>query len=485
MANFENAHSYVIPKIIHQIWIGPNKMPNFWANTWKELYMSEVGQEYTYVLWTESNCENELNKYPILKRIYTALTPYCLKADILRYIILCEYGGIYIDIDSVWINSKSLDDVLHKSSETGFFAGQTPNTTENNFCYLTNGVIGCSKGNLCMKHIMSDITGRMYNFSTKQYDDKLVKNMHSSRIVGPGAITRMYRANSDKVTIIPSDYFYPILWHGIKNLHSVNFDEYENSNSIMFQYGYTTNHFQPTFGLNDVYWINLERTQHRAKHMYYLFAKYMIFGNRVNAYDGQSINAYSDILFEDSCANVSAAEYCCMFSHLKAIKCAQDNCIANNTQHAIICEDDMCLDFAPKWQHSLDEIIKSAPSDWEIIKLHCNYAKHIHKLIKRGNLQKCMFFPWEIRSTSTLCYVINVSGMNKIITKYTCVNSGKWTLRDDMHCKADVGLFSSVTTYDYAVPFVNHLVCDSSINTGHICVHVEGAESIKQYFDKL
>ena len=31
-----------IPKIIHQIWIGPNKRPDIWMNSWKINYINII-----------------------------------------------------------------------------------------------------------------------------------------------------------------------------------------------------------------------------------------------------------------------------------------------------------------------------------------------------------------------------------------------------------------------------------------------------------
>ena len=42
----------MIPKIIHQIWLGPNKRPDIWMNSWKINYIKKH-PDWTYKLWTE------------------------------------------------------------------------------------------------------------------------------------------------------------------------------------------------------------------------------------------------------------------------------------------------------------------------------------------------------------------------------------------------------------------------------------------------
>ena len=52
----------LISKLIHQIWIGTKKIPNYWSNTFSELYI-ENNNDYEYKIWTNNNYLNELNKY--------------------------------------------------------------------------------------------------------------------------------------------------------------------------------------------------------------------------------------------------------------------------------------------------------------------------------------------------------------------------------------------------------------------------------------
>lgn len=89
-----------IPKIIHQIWIGPNKRPDIWMNTWSKDYMLK-NKNYSYILWTNDNIEEILKKYPISKKIFYVEKEQSGRSDILRYLILYEFCGIYIDADSV------------------------------------------------------------------------------------------------------------------------------------------------------------------------------------------------------------------------------------------------------------------------------------------------------------------------------------------------------------------------------------------------
>tara|TARA_B100000073_G_C23688441_1_gene555440 strand:+ start:162 stop:935 length:774 start_codon:yes stop_codon:yes gene_type:complete len=247
-----------------------------------------------------------------------------------------------------------------------------------------------------------------------------------------------------------------------------------HENSDMFQYGGTTNNLQPLTDIN-FYWINMDRSIERRKHMYNLFSKNLIYNYRINAYDGNKINEYNDLNYS-SFNNINKYEYCCTFSHLKAIKTSYEN----NDKISIICEDDLCIDYKKKWKYNLEDIIKNAPNDWEIIKIHCAYEKHIRKLIKRTLKDGLLFEPWNIRSTSTLGYIINTNGMKKILNKYL-VND-KFVLKDSIEDKADILLYTSCVTYDYRYPLFNHLTDTSNINKDREIIYINGKEAIDNYF---
>ena len=336
-----------IPKLIHQIWIGPKKIPNYWTNTFSELYI-ENNKDYEYKLWNNDNYSDELNKYPVLKIIFDNFEHHCYKVDILRLIILYEYGGIYIDADSVWLNNKSFNELLEKSKNTYFFVGTSPNENENSKFFLTNGVFGCKKSHPYLKNMINYLENLIYNYHSHKYDKRLVikKFIERSLVCGPGLFTRELK--NKNVTIFPSHYFYPIWWHNL-NINNIDYDKYKESH--MFQYGETTNNLEPLTDIN-IYWINMDRNLERRKHMYYLFSKHLIYNYRINAYDGNKIQEYDDI---DYSSFNSVHKYECFrsFSHLKAIKTSYDN----NDNISIICEDDLCIDYKQKWKHNLENII--------------------------------------------------------------------------------------------------------------------------------
>jgi mannosyltransferase OCH1-like enzyme len=239
----------MIPKIIHQIWIGPKKRPDIWIDTFRLDYINK-NPEYQYFLWNEDNIDSLFLDFPIYRIIYDIETTYCGKSDILRYLILYIHGGIYIDADSVWINEKSFDELLEQVNDSGVFVGRSPNNLElsskkdkkyeNTIC---NGVMGSSKNNPLMRLLINGIEKYIIRdwgptrIAKQDYIRKR-KIIGVCELIGPLYLNRML--SNENITSFPSIYFYPISWHNINdcNLHAKIELPKE---SYTFQYGYSTN----------------------------------------------------------------------------------------------------------------------------------------------------------------------------------------------------------------------------------------------------
>ena len=212
-----------IPKIIHQIWIGNNQEPKQYTNTWRNYIIQN--KEYKYMFWDNKNVDTILKQFPQLSKLFYVEKEWCGKADILRYMILYIYGGIYIDADCVWINNKSLDDLI-KVTDTNMFAGLVPEKD-----YINNAVIGCTPKNKNIIYILKFL--RQY---TVQEYINIRKKKPCHIVTGPQLITKIQH----NIKVFPSYYFYPIRWHGLKNI-KYHLENNINTESYMFHYGISTN----------------------------------------------------------------------------------------------------------------------------------------------------------------------------------------------------------------------------------------------------
>jgi hypothetical protein len=83
----------LVPRIIHQIWVGRDPLPKEFASyvkTWKQHH-----PEWEHRLWTEENLPTDLRRPEALERIRQPAE----RSDILRFDLLWRHGGVYVDID--------------------------------------------------------------------------------------------------------------------------------------------------------------------------------------------------------------------------------------------------------------------------------------------------------------------------------------------------------------------------------------------------
>lgn len=212
--NFE-----LIPKIIHQIWLGPKTPPNWCINSWRNNYLLNY-PDWEYKLWTEKDIKNIKLK---TQNIFEKEETWRGKADILRYEILYNEGGIFIDADSFSLN-KNLEDLIIDSKDYNLFVGKEPN---DNVDYA-NGVIGCKKHSIEMLNLI--------NYLNQNYDELLKKHPKKYDVwlrTGPVVMNTIIKKN---IKIYPSNYFYPEGF--IKNNIKKDFTKFKEQfpNSYMYQY---------------------------------------------------------------------------------------------------------------------------------------------------------------------------------------------------------------------------------------------------------
>ena len=86
----------MIPKVIHQIWLGPNRIPDHffpWMETWRRCF-----SDWEYKLWTDADLPGLLGDC-ICRDILSSDQNVGLRSDVLRLELLRLFGGIYADCD--------------------------------------------------------------------------------------------------------------------------------------------------------------------------------------------------------------------------------------------------------------------------------------------------------------------------------------------------------------------------------------------------
>jgi mannosyltransferase OCH1-like enzyme len=235
--------------IVHQIWIGPKPPPQIWMKTVQD-FCKEFG--HTYKLWDNEEVQTlNLRSYPGIYDLYEfylnseTKDKWAAQADILRYILLYERGGIFVDADSAIVNGPRFDRLL-REFRSGVLCG-----AENNKGLIANGVILTDQYN----HILKKAIDELPEFVA----DKPNKAVWEQ--TGPGFITHIFRKYQLRyptdLIVVPKHWFYPIDWHGIEDPNAHTKMKF-HPDTMMFQYGYTTNNFAA----------KLEQGKVKSDHMY-------------------------------------------------------------------------------------------------------------------------------------------------------------------------------------------------------------------------
>ena len=241
--------SYKKGTLVHQIWIGPKPPPQIWMETVKQ-FCADFGHQYK--LWDNQEVQTlNLSSYPGISNLYefylhsTTKDKWAAQADILRYIILYERGGIFVDADSAIVNGKRFDRLL-REFRTGILCG-----SENKDGLIANGVILTNQYNHIMKFAIDELP-----LFVAENPNKPVWQQ-----TGPSFITHIFRKYQlrypNELIVVPKHWFYPMDWHGIEDPNAHKKIKF-HPDTMMFQYGYTTNNFAA----------KLEQGKVKSDHMY-------------------------------------------------------------------------------------------------------------------------------------------------------------------------------------------------------------------------
>jgi len=170
----------MIPKILHQIWIGKNQIPEYYYE-YKQKW-SKLHPEWEYKFWTDDNIK-ELN----IGLDLICCSSMASRANVIRLYAVNKYGGVYADTDTEFI--KCFNSFLTFPA----FIGEQQ-----------KGV--CANG----------IFGSVSNAPWLQYQIGMLKNYVSKPSPwGPPLATKAVNQFKGHVTILPKNYFYPYLWNEV------------------------------------------------------------------------------------------------------------------------------------------------------------------------------------------------------------------------------------------------------------------------------
>ncbi len=177
----------IVPKIIHQIWIG-SKVPKKYSK-WRKSWL-KYNPQYKYILWDEQKI---LKIGLINEKLFKQAKNPAIKSDIARYEILYKYGGIYADTDFEALRAIDTK-LLSKSFVSCNMFDYKPN--------IANGFIISEPKFFLFKELLLNLS-------------KYKKNMSPLEILdfsGATYLTKIIFKNKEKlknIVLLPSKYFYP------------------------------------------------------------------------------------------------------------------------------------------------------------------------------------------------------------------------------------------------------------------------------------
>ena len=358
--------------------------------------------------------------------------------DKIIYKKLLEYGGIYIDLNSICIKPIHL-------------------LLKNNFVKSKNNEIVCLKKNGKTIHP----TIYPLNYKETNTDNIIFNEIHDYSF--------------GKYFSLIKDSYILFLLTDIEKLNKINMNDVLNKITIynllvknMLSYQYINNNniicydnIKMINNIDKIYWINLNISLKRRNNMIELLENINVENIRIEAIDGNLIDNVNTTYFycNNNYPKYSNKEYAILLSHLNTIE-TFTKIDANLLKYgvALVLEDDISFDFIKYWNIDLQKIINNAPNDWDIImlgyfSLNLNYNK---------------YNKWN-NEWSAISYLINYKIKDKI---NDLKENDKWICKEDDLMVSDNYIFSKFNTYIYKYPFFTFPNDnDSTFHSDHLQYH--------------
>lgn len=220
-----NNYNYLIPKIIHIIWMGgalPDKYKRL-VDSWSQFH-----PDWEVKLWNDQDlCELNMQN----KDLFYKSNCYGYKSDLARYEILYRFGGLYVDTDFECLKSF---DFLNCSYE--FYVGLFPNQG-----IVGNSILASVSRHPILKNCIENIKSLPQIINGRESDISV------QQVSGPQYLTRCVfdyvskNKEDDKVMILPAGYFFgfPVtksrdFWDNKMSLDEVY--TYKRPESMAFHY---------------------------------------------------------------------------------------------------------------------------------------------------------------------------------------------------------------------------------------------------------
>lgn len=191
-----------IPKIIHQIWLGPNLPPSYFHDfqaRWKSLH-----PDWEYHLWSEADLEAlNLDNWDLVEKSQN----WAEKADVIRCDLLDKFGGVYLDVDMEPCHSMN---ELHEKYD--FYAGlEHPHkiATTNNRVWVGISIMASRPGHPIMKNWKKRIRAGWDEVDLR-FSSPIERVINHTYFPFTHAVCQEIDQNGNVDILFPATYLYPI-----------------------------------------------------------------------------------------------------------------------------------------------------------------------------------------------------------------------------------------------------------------------------------
>lgn len=175
----------MIPKILHQIWLGSNPLPEQYHQNLQQF--KDLHPDWTVMEWTDENLPTLINQNE-----FDALTNYTNKAEIIKHEVLNLHGGLYLDRDIIIL--KNMDELL----SNGDFLVRLGTGTSTG-----NAVLGADENSPFFAESVRCLPGWMMSRS--------IDVKRSPGVVGAPFTIEVWQKKFPTMTILPQATFFPYL----------------------------------------------------------------------------------------------------------------------------------------------------------------------------------------------------------------------------------------------------------------------------------
>jgi hypothetical protein len=176
------------------MWIGPNPAPTSMMQTWKDKH-----PDFEYILWNEDEIARRGRTFRCQRQIDMCKT-IDGKVDIMRWEILYDMGGVFIDADSICL--ESIDDGTFMTKRA-FACFENENLRKD---LVSNGTVGFYPGHPALKRMIDRIFAG-------ELDDR-IQNYRAWYAVGPVLLTDTLNEQKYEFAVYPSHTFLPVHFTG-------------------------------------------------------------------------------------------------------------------------------------------------------------------------------------------------------------------------------------------------------------------------------